>query len=165
MNPRILSTTRLALPLAAALAALVGARSASAADGTWLGTSGNWGDPGTWSGGTIADGTGATANFTGVDIAADQTITLAAPQTIGNITFTDATTASNNLLITGANALTLDVASGTPAINVTQSGRTLTIDSVIAGTVGLQKTGAGAFTLNGRPSTPSPAASTPAAAP
>jgi hypothetical protein len=50
---------------------------------------------------------------------------------------------SNNLLITGANLLTLDVASGAPAINVTQSGRTLTIDSVIAGSDGLQKTGAG----------------------
>jgi autotransporter-associated beta strand protein len=99
--------------------------------------------------GTIADGTGFTANFTDVDIAADQTITLAADRTIGNITFTDAVTSSNNLLITGANLLTLDVASGAPAINVTQSGRTLTIDSVIAGTDGLQKTGAGALTLNG----------------
>ena len=125
------------------------APTASAVTGTWLGTSGDWTNAGTWSGGTIADGAGFTANFTGVDIAADETITLTAPQTIGNITFTDATTSSNNLTVTGANLLTLDVALGVPAINVTQSGRSLTINSVIAGAEGLQKTGAGALTLNG----------------
>lgn len=127
--------------------------SASAQSGTWTGNSGNWSDTtspgGVWTGGIFADGSGFTANFTGVDIAANQTITLDANHTIGNITFTDATTSSNNLLISGGNILTLDVSSGTPTINVTQSGRTLTIDSVIAGTEGLQKTGAGGLTLNG----------------
>jgi len=149
MKLHILSSARLSIPLATAIASLLSAKSASALDGTWLGSSGNWADAGTWAGSTIADGTGFTANFTGVDISADQTVTLAADRTIGNITFTDATTSSNNLLITGSNLLTLDVASGAPAINVTQSGRTLTINSVIAGADGLQKTGAGALTLNG----------------
>jgi autotransporter-associated beta strand protein len=149
MKPRILNAARLSFPLATALAALLSAQSARALDGTWLGTSGNWADSGTWSGGIVADGADFTANFTGVDIAADQTITLAAPQTIGSITFTDDVNSSNNLLITGGNPLTLDVASGTPAINVTQSGRTLVIDSVTAGTDGLQKTGPGALILNG----------------
>jgi fibronectin-binding autotransporter adhesin len=149
MKLHILSSARLSIPLATAIASLLSAKSASALDGTWLGSSGNWADAGTWAASTIADGTGFTANFTGVDISADQTVTLAADRTIGNITFTDATTSSNNLLITGSNLLTLDVTSGAPAINVTQSGRTLTINSVIAGTDGLQKTGAGALTLNG----------------
>ena len=149
MKLQILSSARLSIPLATAIASLLSAKSASAQNGTWLGSSGNWADVGTWAGGTIADGTGFTANFTGVDISADQTVTLAADRTIGNITFTDATTSSNNLLITGSNLLTLDTASGTPAVNVTQSGRILTINSVIAGTDGLQKTGAGALTLNG----------------
>ena len=85
------------------------APAAHAADGTWLGNDGNWNATGTWSGGTIADGIGFTANFTGLDITANKTITLAADRTIGNISFTDLTTASNNLLITGANTLTLDV--------------------------------------------------------
>jgi hypothetical protein len=106
MKTRILSTARLSLPLATAIAALLTSQSARALDGTWLGTTGNWTDAGTWLGGTIADGTGFTANFTDVDIAADQTITLAADRTIGKITFTDAVTSSNNLLITGANLLT-----------------------------------------------------------
>jgi len=149
MKPRILNSARLSFPFACAIAALLSFQSARALDGTWLGISGNWTDTGTWSGGTIADGVGFTANFTGADISFDDAITLGADRTIGNITFTDATTSSSNLLITGANLLTLDVASGTPAINVTQSGRTLTIDSVVAGTDGLQKTGPGSLTLNG----------------
>jgi autotransporter-associated beta strand protein len=149
MKPRILDSARLSYPLAAAIAALLAGRSAKALDGAWLGTSGNWADTGTWSGGIIADGADFTANFTGVDIAADQTITLTAPQTIGNITFTDDLTSSNNLLITGGSPLTLEVASGIPAINVTQIGRTLVIDSTIAGTDGLQKTGDGVLTLTG----------------
>ena len=45
--------------------------------------------------------------------------------------------------------LLLDVAAGSPAINVTQSGRILTIDSVIGGNDGLTKSGAGALTLSG----------------
>ncbi len=149
MKTRILSTSRLSFPLASAIAALITSQTVHAADGTWLGNSGNWNATGTWFGGTIADGTGFTANFTGVNIPAERTITLGADRTIGNIIFTDATTSSHNLLITGANILTLDVASGIPAINVTQSDRTLTISSVIAGTDGLQKTGAGTLTLNG----------------
>jgi len=149
MKLSILATARLSFPLATALAALLAAQSASAQNGTWLGTSGNWSAPGTWSGGTIADGTGFTANFTGVNITAAQTITLAAPQTIGNITFTDATTSSHNLTISGANILTLDVASGTPAINVTQADRTLSISSEVSGNDGLASTGPGVLSLSG----------------
>ena len=117
-----------------------------AADGTWLGNDGNWNATGTWSGGTIADGIGFTANFTGVDIAANRTITLAADRTIGNISFTDLTTASNNVAIIGANTLTLDVSTGVPLITV--GNQTLTINSVIAGNEGLQKNGVGTLTLS-----------------
>ena len=120
-----------------------------AVSGTWNGISGNWSAPATWSGGTVADGTDSTANFTGVNIIADQTITLDTARTIGNITYTDATTASHNMNISGANILTLDVTAGTPTINVTQSGRAAIINSVIAGNDGLLKTGAGELGLNG----------------
>ncbi len=125
---------------------------ARAADGTWLGNSGNWSDntalpTSVWSGGTIADGADFTAFFTGVDIAVDQAITLDTARTIGNITFTDATTASNNLTISGANTLTLDVTTGSPVINVTNQA--LTISSVIDGTDGLLKDGAGSLSLQG----------------
>jgi autotransporter-associated beta strand protein len=119
------------------------------AGGTWLGVSGNWDDSTIWSGGTIANGIGSTASFTGVDIAADQTITLNGDRTIGNIVFTDATTPSHHLAISGSNTLTLDADSGAPVINVTQADRRLTISSVIAGTEGLQKAGSGTLTLSG----------------
>lgn len=120
-----------------------------AADGTWLGTSGNWSDSGTWVDGIVADGTGFTASFTGVDITANQTITIDTPRTIGNITFTDATAASNNLILSGSEALTLDVAAGAPLVDVTQSGRTITLSSPMAGADGLAKSGAGQLILSG----------------
>jgi autotransporter-associated beta strand protein len=120
-----------------------------AAGSTWLGTSGNWNDSVIWVGGTIANGADSTASFTDVDIAADQTITLNGNRTIGNIVFTDATTPSHNLSITGTETLTLDLVSGAPVINVTQADRRLTISSVVAGNDGLQKAGSGMLTLSG----------------
>jgi autotransporter-associated beta strand protein len=149
VKPSILSTARLSYSLATALAALLSAKSAGAQDGTWLGVSGDWNASGTWSGGIIADGAGFTANFTGANITVAQTITLTAPQTIGNITFTDETTSSHNLTIDGANVLTLDVASGSPVINVTQAGRILSISSEVAGDDGLATSGPGVLSLAG----------------
>lgn len=150
MKPSILSTSRLPFCLATALAALLVANTARAQDGTWLGTSGNWNATGTWSGGIIADGIGSTANFTGVNIAANQTITLGADRTIGNITFTDATNSSNDMVISGANKLTLAVASGSPVIGVTNpEPRLLSISSEVAGTQGLTKSGPGVLSLAG----------------
>jgi fibronectin-binding autotransporter adhesin len=147
MKPK--STLRF-FPLASAIAALLSAQSASAQqDGTWLGNSGDWNDPATWSGGIIADGAGFTANFTGLNIPGARTITLTAPQTIGNITFTDETTSSHDLTISGANILTLDVATGSPEINVTQANRVLTISSEVAGNDGLKKSGGGVLSLSG----------------
>jgi autotransporter-associated beta strand protein len=143
MKPK---STLAALALAAITLTITPAR---AADGTWLGTTGNWSATGTWSGGAIADGADFTANFNGVNIAADQTITVDTARTIGNITFTDATTASNNLTLSGANPLTLDVTTGAPVINVTDATRTLTISSAITGSDGLTKSGAGTLLLSG----------------
>jgi len=79
-------------------------------------------------------------------ITLDRTITLNAAITIGNITASDT---DKNYTISGANILTLDRTSGVPTIDVTTSGRTLTISSQIAGTTGLQKNGAGTLTLSG----------------
>jgi autotransporter-associated beta strand protein len=129
------------------------AESTYSADGTWTGISGAWSDTttpgGVWSGGIPADGTNSTANFTNVNITADQTITLDdTGRTIGNINFTD-TTPTHNLTISGANPLTLARSSGTPTINVTQTGRTLYIRSQIAGSSGLSKSGTGILELSG----------------
>jgi hypothetical protein len=48
-----------------------------AENGTWLGVNGNWSAAGTWSGGTVADGADFTANFTGVNITSNKTVTVA----------------------------------------------------------------------------------------
>jgi autotransporter-associated beta strand protein len=126
---------------------LLAISSASAQSGTWLGNGSAWNDTAAWSGGTIADGSGNTANFTGVDLAADVSMSLGANRTIGNITFTDATSSSHNLILTD-NILTL--AGGTTrTINVTQPDRDLTISSVLAGTAGFTKSGQGTLTLTG----------------
>jgi autotransporter-associated beta strand protein len=144
--------TKKMLTLASAAIFMFSAGMANAADGTWRGISGAWSDistpSGVWVGGNPADGVGFTAGFTNVNITADQTINLNdIGRTIGNIIFTDATSASHNLTISGANTLTLDVASGSPTVNVTQSGRTLTISCPIAGSDGLTKSGTGTLIL------------------
>jgi fibronectin-binding autotransporter adhesin len=121
---------------------------AHAQSNSWLGDSaGNWNDAARWTGGvTIADGADNTATFGNV-ITADRIVTLGADRTIGNITASDT---SHNYTISGANILTLDRTDATaPTINVTQSGRTLTISSQIAGNDGLRKSGAGTLLLSG----------------
>jgi autotransporter-associated beta strand protein len=119
-----------------------------AADGTWTNdVDGNWTDVGNWSG-AIADGVGFTAYFTAELATANRTVTLNGNRTIGNITFTDGTTSSHDLTLSGANTLTLDVSSGAPTVNVTQADRTLTIGSVVAGSDGLTKSGSGTLALS-----------------
>jgi len=116
---------------------------------TWLGISGNWNDPGIWSGGGFVDSANAEINFTGTDITTDHTVTLNGNRTAGYITFTDSGVSSHNLTLSGAQTLTLDVSGGSPSINVTQADRILTVSSIIAGNDGLQKTGTGQLTLSG----------------
>jgi len=124
---------------------------APGSDGTWIQTTAgpfNWGDSVNWSGGTIASGADRTASFTS-NITASQTVNLDSARTIGNITFTDSTTASNDLTISGANTINLVRTSGTPVIDVTQLGRTLIIASQVSGSSGLQKNGGGILNLDG----------------
>ena len=133
--------------LLAAGSSLLAISSTNAADGTWnTDLAGNWTDITKWLGGAdYAFGTDSTATFGNV-ITADRIITLDSLVTIGNITASDT---SNNYTISGANTITLDRTTGVPIINVTQSGRTLTINSQISGSDGLLKSGAGDLILGG----------------
>jgi autotransporter-associated beta strand protein len=136
--------------LLAASSSLLAISQLQAADGTWVGNANWWSDPASWVSGITPTGTDGTANFTGVDITGNINKPLGGAgqnRTIGNIIFTDATTSSHDLTLS-ANTLTLDVTSGQPNIDVTQSGRTLTISSTVAGNDGLQKSGLGTLTLN-----------------
>lgn len=122
---------------------------APGADGTWIqSTAGpfNWSDSVNWNAGTVAAGADRTASFT-PNITAAQVVNLDTARTIGNITFTDSATASHDLTISGANTLTLSRSSGVPVIDITQSGRTLTISAQVSGSNGLRKNGAGVLIL------------------
>src|SRR5688572_18049471 len=76
--------------------------SAQADNGTWnSNTDGNWSDSTKWLNGIVADGAGFTANFV-FNITATRTVTLDANRTIGNLTFTDATTSSNDWVLSSS---------------------------------------------------------------
>jgi len=116
---------------------------------TWTNLSGgSWTNTGNWSGGTIANGSDNTANFATLDLTANATVTLDGARTIGNLTFADTTPSHNWTLAPGSGGpLTLDVASGSPLITVTNGTTTLSVP--LAGSDGFTKTGTGTLVLSG----------------
>ena len=125
----------------------------NATDGTWVGngnqTYGNafWGGVANWSGTVVADGVGASAFF-GNSFTNGYTCGVNTNRTIGNITFTDPANANDLILqINASNTLTLAVNSGAPSINVTQAGRSISINPIVLGSAGLAKNGPGNLTL------------------
>lgn len=116
-------------------------------NGTWtyLNPSGlSWGTASNWAGNQIADGADGIVDFSTLDITASSSIYLDTARTIGTLKFGDIS-ASHDWTLDGPNTLTLDVGTGTPTINVVN--RTATINTVLAGTKGLMKTGAGMLVL------------------
>jgi len=130
--------------------------------GVWaLSESGGvWSDPASWEGGVIADGAGATADFSARDLDEDAVAHLDSPRTIGRLVLGDAdylSPASWTLDDHGNPANVLTLAGGTPTIQVngatSASGDTVdvpaanaypsTLDLELAGDAGLTKTGVG----------------------
>ena len=120
-------------------------------NGIWINDSGSgtWedADTGSWQDGIVATGSGGTADFSTFDITKDDTVSLGAARTIGNLVFGDATTPSNNWIldygVSSSNILTLSAVA--PSIDV--KNQTATISASIAGTNGLNLTGAGTLVL------------------
>lgn len=106
---------------------------------------GAWNTAGAANWNAASDGTGALANWTqsnhavfsaGTDATGTYTVTLGAPITVGNLTFQTGTpTITANTLTIAAAGSTIDVASGVTA----------RIDSLMAGTGVITKTGLGTF--------------------
>jgi autotransporter-associated beta strand protein len=121
-------------------------------NGTWTNATSNsaWSTTTNWSGGLVADGVDAIADFSTLDIAANRTVNLGASRSIGTLIFGDATTASNNWALAngtgGPWTLTLATSSGAPVIQVVN--QTATITALLGGTQGFTKSGSGALTLN-----------------
>jgi autotransporter-associated beta strand protein len=141
--------------LVGSLLLLAGASSLKAGSGTWTNTAsgGLWSATGNWLGGAVADGTGNTADFSTIDITANNTVHLDASHTLSILKFgnTAISPAANWLLDnngTAGNILTLGT---TPTITVNSlgAGQQTTISAVVAGTAGLTKTGAGTLDLSG----------------
>ena len=118
---------------------------------TWSNPSGGaWGAAGNWLGKKVPAGSGVTADFNTLDLAADTTIQLDAALTIGSLVFgdTDASSAAGWTL--SGNVLTLAGAPPkTPTITVNALGetKTVTISAEIAGTAGFVKSGSGTLAL------------------
>ena len=112
--------------------------------GTWTSASGGtWSNTGNWSGGFVASGTGALADFSTLNITGTQTVALDTAYTLGSLSFGDTTTSSTGswLISNGgtiANTLTLNAGSGTtPKITVSGMGSgNATISARVLGTSG-----------------------------
>jgi len=142
-------TAQAAVAATAALLILA-ANSAVAADRTWVGNGASaiWGGVANWSPSGPANGADSTAYFTNT-FNNGYRITVNTARIIGHIVFTDPANLSDLTLAKHANdyALTLAVSSNSPVINVTQSGRTITVETVVAGAAGLTKDGRGTLIL------------------
>lgn len=113
--------------------------------GTWISAvDGTWSDSANWLSSVIANGSDKTATFSAGTGSETIIVTLDAAREIGNLAFSNA-----NYTISGGNTLTLDVTStSVPAISV-ESGLDATISASLAGSLGLEKSGAGSLALTG----------------
>ena len=125
-----------------------------AGSGTWTNDASSvWSATTNWLGGTVADGSGNTADFT-LNNANIDTVTMDAPHSLGTLLFGNSASATKNSWIlnaSGGSVLTL--AGGTPTITVNNGVGAFTNQAIatlsIAGTSGLTKTGNGTLVLGG----------------
>ena len=118
--------------------------------GVWTNAfGGSWTTANNWSGGVVAGGTDAAADFSTLNLAANRTVTLDGARTLGSLIFDDLNPATEHswTLNTGSGGpLTLATSSGTP--NLAAKNASNNISAVLAGTQGFTKTGAGYLTLS-----------------
>lgn len=119
-------------------------------NGTWRSDlSGDWSDTAKWTSAFPANGSGASANFSTLDITADRTVTLDSSRAVGSLAFGDTSGTQNwTLASTDGASLTLDTASATsPTITVNQNTAVLSVP--VGGTIGFTKAGTGTLVLTG----------------
>ncbi|WP_170157223.1 autotransporter-associated beta strand repeat-containing protein [Roseimicrobium gellanilyticum] len=102
--------------------------------GTYTDTNGgNWSDTASWSGGVVPNGIDDIANLLNV-IAANSTVTLNVPVTLGTLNFGD-TSQSYTIAGSGSNVLTFDVSTGAAQLNFGSGGNTTANNIISAGIV------------------------------
>lgn len=130
--------------MAYGVAAFMSAGAACADSGTWnVDAGGNWETPGNWLNGTVAGGSGYSADFNSKDITDDRTITLGSPVTIGNLIFGDTDTGTAAGWTLSGSDLTLDAVAPTITVNALGTGKSVTINTTVEGSVGFAKEGDG----------------------
>jgi autotransporter-associated beta strand protein len=119
------------------------------ASATWtnLALTGSWPAAANWSNGIVANGVGATADFSTLTLAGNTVLTLDSTPVVGSLLFGDQGNAFGWTLNAGSGG-PLTVAGTNCTINV--SNQTTTIAVALAGTNILTKTGNGTLTLTGR---------------
>jgi len=119
----------------------------AAGNGIWLNPAGgSWLTAGNWSGDTLANGAGAVANFSTLDITADTTVALDWPRGIGHLVFGDTAASHDWLLKEGSGGpLMLDASSGSPLVTVSNRSATLALE--VTGGKGFAKEGDGTLVL------------------
>ena len=124
-------------------------------NGVWntLTPGAKWGTAANWTGNTIANGSGNTADFSQLNPTADTTNTLDAPWVIGTMIFGDTDTSSPASWILGAagypGSLLLAGSAPTIQVNALGTGKVTLVNASMGGTNGLIKTGSGTLTLAG----------------
>ena len=143
------SYTAIAGGVTSAPAALV--LSSPTGSGVWTNLAGGtWGGSNNWSGGIVAGGTDAAADFSTLSLNVSATVTLDGARTVGTMVFDDLnpTNKHNWTLNTGSGGpVTLAVSAGTPGVAVKNG--TNFVGAVVAGSQGFLKTGPGALVLSG----------------
>ncbi len=123
---------------------------APAGSGVWTNLNGgSWAVGNNWSGGLIAGGTDAAADFSTLNLSANPIVSLNGSNAVGTLVFDDLNPAArHNWTLTNGSGgpLTLAVSSGTP--NLAVKSATNLISAVLAGTQGFTKTGAGCLILS-----------------
>lgn len=131
---------------------------ARAADGTWTSliggdATGLWSNSAAWLNGIIADGDGATAKFSTLDVTFPSIISLDSARIIGSLVFGDAdpNTPANWTLDNGGNSANFLTLSGpTPSITANgAAGSTVTINTILSGVSGLTFAGSSTVLMTG----------------
>lgn len=117
---------------------------ARATDGTWNTNTGNWSTPGNWLGGVnIADGIGATANFSAFNLTGNSIVTVdTTSRTLGTLTIGDLTSTQTYLVdATGGATLIFDNNTNGALISKTSGGNdNFTVPIVLADNLTIRKT-------------------------
>ena len=139
---------------------LLATHSAHAANGTWTSNANNnWSNTGSWSGGTVADSAGSTADFSTLNITNNRTITFDGSRTLGIFKIGDTDTTNRYIFAgTGSPALTFDNGGSNAQLDVTATAGTggqpssqtfnNTMSILLNSTLDIGNASGGALTIN-----------------